>query len=463
MTDNEQLPHDLDAERYLLSCAFIDGPQVISDAMRLGVTADSFFDPRHAEVWRTALSLVYDGYTVDPATMHCVLKSSGNLDYIGGTAMLAQLSQYCPTTLNTRLFARTLRDYALKRALLRTSVTITEDATSQAPAESVLEDAAKRIMDLDSRQESETWAGSVDSALAHLESRVDPVQHGPEPDALSFGFSDFDRFLGQMRNGQVVVIAARPSVGKSSLARQIAMHAAVRESQQVLFCSLEVVGKSLALNMAQTLAGVSAASLGAQSHAQDVQEFRDALKAVKTRSIDVLAGSNVTLASIRARCEVLKAHGTPVRLVVIDYLQLMPDCVPAKGENRAQSVGRVSRALKAFALDANCVVLLLSQLNRESARDGREPALHDLRESGDIEQDADKVLFLHRPDTDPTTGAKQPEDSLASECPRFFVRVIQAKGRDDGTGAVKMHFRRAITRFEQILTTEPNQRSRIHE
>ncbi len=442
------LPHDLDAERYLISCAFIDGAHVVSDAMRYGITDESFFDPKHAEVWRGIRSLVFDGHTVDTATMHCAL--GDRLAAIGGDSMLVQLSQYSPTTLNTKLFAKTVRDYALKRALLRTSASITEDATSPTPAESVLEDAARKIMDLDSRDQAESWTSSVDSALQFIEARTDPQKHDADTDALSFGFSDFDRFLGPMRNGQVVVLAARPSVGKSSLARQIAIHAAVNLKQQVLFCSLEVIGKGLALNMAQTLSGVSAASIGAKSHADDVRDFRDALARVRTKHIDVLAASSVSLTTIRARAEILKARGTPVRLVVIDYLQLMPDCVPSKGENRAQSVGRVSRALKAFALDQNCVVLVLSQLNRDSAKDGREPALHDLRESGDIEQDADKVLLLHRPESDPATGAKQPEDSLPDECPRFFVKVIQAKGRDDGTGAVRTYFRRAITRFEQI-------------
>lgn len=448
----ETLPHDTDAESYLLSCAFIDGANVVSDAMRLGITADSFYDPKHAELWRCVVSLVFDGHAVDYGTAHCVLNTAGKLEFIGGTATLAQIQTYSPTTLSTKLFAKRVRDCEVKRALLRTSASINEDASSAAPAEQVLEDAAKRIMDLDAREQSESWSASVDSALQFIESRVDPAKDKGDADALSFGFSDFDRYLGPMRNGQVVVVAARPSVGKSSLARQVAMHAAVREKQQVLFCSLEVVGKSLALNMAQTLAGVSAAHIGAKSHANDVRDFREALAKVRTKQIDVLAASNVSLTAIRSRAEVLKARGTPVRLVVIDYLQLMPDCVPSKGENRAQSVGRVSRALKAFALDQNCVVMVLSQLNRDSAKDGREPALHDLRESGDIEQDADKVLLLHRPETDPITNTRQPEDSLPDECPRFFVKVIQAKGRDDGTGAVKTYFRRAITRFEQ--TTE---------
>ena len=441
-------PHNLLDECCLISCAFIDGPQVVSDAMRLGITAESFYDPRHAEVWRTITSLVFDGYAVDVESVRCAL--GDRLKAVGDIPMLVQLSQYSPTTLNTKLFAKKVRDFALKRSLLKTSANIAEDASSQAPAEDVLEDAARKIMDLDSREEGETWGASVDAALKFLEARTDPRKPQDDADALSFGLSDFDRFLGPMRNGQVVVLAARPSVGKSSLARQIALNAAVNLQQQVLFCSLEVVGKSLALNMAQTLSGLCASSIGPKTHADDVRDFRDALARVRTKQIDVLAASNVSLAAIRSRAEVLKARGTPVRLVVVDYLQLLPDCVPAKGENRAQSVGRASRALKAFALDQRCVVLVLSQLNRESARDGREPALHDLRESGDIEQDADKVILLHRPDADPITNTKQPEDSLADDCPRFFVKAIQAKGRDDGTGSVRTYFRRAITRFEQI-------------
>ena len=127
----------------------------------------------------------------------------------------------------------------------------------------------------------------------------------------------------------------------------------------------------------------------------------------------------------------------------------MPDAAPDKGEHRAQSVGRVSRALKRMALENNCVVLVLSQLNRDSAKDEGEPQMHHLRESGDIEQDADKIILLHRPSTNPQTGAEQVGTASAKDTPSFHITAIQAKGRDDGTGTVGLTFRRAITRFEE--------------
>jgi replicative DNA helicase len=125
----------------------------------------------------------------------------------------------------------------------------------------------------------------------------------------------------------------------------------------------------------------------------------------------------------------------------------MPDATPARGENRAQSVGRVSRALKQFALRNDCVVMVLAQLNRDSERDDRVPRIHDLRESGDIEQDADKIVLLHRPGEDPISGAPQSATADADELPTFYVAAIQAKGRNDGTGSVGLYFRRATATF----------------
>jgi replicative DNA helicase len=453
MTD--VLPNDTAAEAYLLSCAFIDSAAVIGDALAYGITADSFYDSKHAEVFRAMLSLVNDGFSVDVATLHCALNSANKLAEVGGIPALVELSSYIPTTLQTKAFCRRVRDCQIRRDLLRANAGIADAAGTidGTPAEDVLEDAARKIMDLDSGAMRESWSASVSAALASFECRIDRNrQQEADADAVSFGFADLDRVCGKMRLGQVVVLAARPSVGKSSLARQIAMHAALKEDAQVLFASLEVKGTPLAMNMAQTISGVSARELGPQTHPGDVALFRDGLKKIQTKRLEMLSADSVSLAAIRSKAEVLRARGTPVRLVVVDYLQLMPDCSPNKGETRAFSVGRVSRGLKAFALATNSVVLLLSQLNRDSAKEGREPALHDLRESGDIEQDADKVILLHRPPVNPLTKLEQAETSLPADCPRFYVSAIQAKGRDDGTATVALSFRRAITRFEQIQT-----------
>jgi replicative DNA helicase len=446
-------PHAAYAETFLISCAFHDTPQVVSDAMRLGITVDSFLDPKNALVWSHVLQLCNESAQVDVATLTCSLDATGRLEYVGGYPWIVQLSEYAPTTAQTKIFARHIRDAQIRRELLRANAEIEHDASAAngVPAVEVVEDAARQIMGIGQMAETETWSDAVSSALAHVALKTDPSRATVAvADELSFGLESLDRSFGKMRFGQVVVVAARPSVGKSSFARQIAIHVALRACQQVLFASLEVVGKALALNMAQTLSGISSSALSPSVHAQEVDRFKRALAEVCTGRMDILAASNVSLATIRSRAQILKARGTPVRLVVVDYLQLLPDCVPMKGENRAGSVGRASRALKAFALEQNCVVLLLSQLNRDSARENRSPQLYDLRESGDIEQDADKVIMLHRPEVNKLTGIKQDEESLAADCPSFYIMAIQSKGRDDGTGAIDLMFKRSITKFEQI-------------
>lgn len=312
----------------------------------------------------------------------------------------------------------------------------------------LVEQSAGRLMtSAPSQSKVPSWHEAIASVQKGIDQLNDPVaQH---VDEVSFGFSDLDRVFQPMRGGQLVILAARPSVGKSSLARMIAYHNAEKWQRHVIFASLEVMGTSLAINLAQTITGIPYRSLK-KAHSKDVALFRSTVGSLVMPTMHVLAATEVRLATIRARAKLMRAKGTPARLIVVDYLTQLPDAEPQRGENRATSVGRCSRALKKLAIEEDCPVMALAQLNRDSAKDGREPALHDLRESGDIEQDADKVIFLHRPPDHPITKASQPENSLPHDVHSFGVNVIQAKGRDDGTALVTLNFRRAITRFEQI-------------
>lgn len=360
-----------------------------------------------------------------------------------------------PTTARATFFAKAVRDAAILRKLGGRTAQIDESIRNAGdqPAADILHDATSAILSIEAAQHAESWKEITKGVLADFASKIDPNSPLTDDDSISFGFPELDRAFAPMRLGQMVVLAARPSIGKSSLARQVAVDAAIRHNQQILFCSLEVMGKSLAVNLAQTVCGIPAANIHAKAHPGDIRDFSAALEKITSPYLDVLAASSVSLASIQARLEVLRAKQTPARLVVIDYIGLMPDGAPDKGENRAQSVGRVSRAIKRMALENNCCVLVLSQLNRDSAKDESEPQMHHLRESGDIEQDADKIILLHRPAANPLTGAIQAAASRVIDTPSFYITAIQAKGRDDGTGSVGLNFRRAITRFEQIAST----------
>lgn len=448
---NRELPAATDAESYLLSCCLIEDSDTLARAIAAGVTCETFHDTRHATIFG-ALCRMYEARM--PVAVHVLaqqLKDAGEMERVGGYAFLTQITDLVATTAQASYFIEKVIEKAILRQLIRRSAAVTENAYNWAGEDihALVEQASSSLMGAAPAQSHATnWQEDLAAVQRGVDIMADP-KADPHAGEVSFGFADLDRLFQPMRGGQLVILAARPSVGKSSLARMIA-HDNARRGHPVIFASLEVMGQSLAISLAQTITGIPYRSLR-KAHAKDVASFRAAVGSLALPSLHVLAASSVRIAALRARAKLLRARGTPARLIVVDYLGILPDAEPmSRGENRTTSVGRCSRALKQLAIAEDCPVLALAQLNRESAKDGREPALHDLRESGDIEQDADKVIFLHRPAENPITRMPQPETSLPSEVPSFYVNAIQAKGRDDGTAIVSLNFRRAVTRFEQI-------------
>jgi replicative DNA helicase len=286
-----------------------------------------------------------------------------------------------------------------------------------------------------------------DHAMAeHLEQRALNAIAGlvNSADFVSWGDPALDLNFQPMRRGELVIIGARPSVGKSSLARGIAV-AAARAGRHVLFESLEVSAGDVIDGMAVGIAGVAIAELkGAPPDRQN--DFLQTITNLRDAPLNVCEDRK--LAGIAARCQAMDVT-RPLDLLVIDYLGLISDCAPAKGQTMAQSVGAVTKQLKRLALEQDLVVVCLAQLNRESVNDGnRAPRLSDLRDSGDIEQDADRVVFIHRPDECPHTNQAQDPLATLSKLPRYGVALIQAKGRNVGTGHGSAWFNRKLARFE---------------
>lgn len=444
------IPANLDAERWFLSCCAMDGPQMVSNGIAAGIVADSFSDIRTRTIWNAMVALVRDGHPTSAEIVADYLIRHNQLEDAGGIPHVSECTKFVGSTAHGAYWIGSVMEAHRLRQLASATYRIQGDVTEYdgGGVDIVVDEAAREIIGIAAQRPGENWKDSVAGAVELIAKRTDPNRANEPDEGISFGFDDVDSTFGKMQPGQLVIIAARPSVGKSSLARLIAWHA-VKSGRQVVFASLEVTGRQLAINFAQTISGVSARTLNRACNA-DVQDFNAALKKLATPSLDILASTSVTISGIVSRLEVMRARGTPCKLLVIDYLGIMPDTQPGKGETRSMSVGRVSRALKSICLRENIVCLLLSQLNRDSAKDGREPAMHDLRDSGDIEQDADKIIFIHRPADDPETGVPQPENSLASDVPSFYVNLIQAKGRDDGTGFKPMRFVREATRFLAI-------------
>lgn len=293
-----------------------------------------------------------------------------------------------------------------------------------------------------------SWGKICDAAIARAQEAI--AGRVNTEDFFSWGWAELDQRFKPLRRAELVVIAARPSVGKSSLARQIATANAVA-GRRVLFESLEVSPDDVIDGMATALSGYNAADL-AGLPVMDQKRFLQAIDTLRAASLQIC--EDRTLAGIIARAKAIHAQ-EPLSMIVIDYLGLIADCRPGKGETVAQAVGQVTKALKRLAMELKIVILLLAQLNRQSVNDGnREPRLSDLRDSGDIEQDADRVCFIHRPDECPITKRRQDSLDDVDDLPRYGCALIQAKGRSVGTGYGAVWFNRRLARFE-VQTLAP--------
>jgi replicative DNA helicase len=293
------------------------------------------------------------------------------------------------------------------------------------------------------------WAQAVVEARAEFDAMLQIRAGTVMPGEVSWGFSDMDRYFGPLQPGQLAILAARPSVGKSSLMRQTAL-AALREGRGAFIASLEVKDRAIARNIAQSITGLSYRGFRDNRHAREIEEFRKALETVEKLPLHVADNFSATVSQICAQARLLKSKAN-IGLVCVDHLHELGECKnPPKGSNVAQAYGRAVKSFKELAGELEVPVLVLAQLNRGVEHDKRLPSLSDLRDSGNIEEAADRVLFLHRPPENPHTKAPQDETSRVSDHPTFYVAALQAKGRDEGTGSVALQFQRACARFIQF-------------
>ncbi len=265
---------------------------------------------------------------------------------------------------------------------------------------------------------------------------------------VSWGFADFDRLFYPMMGGELVIIAARPSIGKTTLSDQIALVNSMRDEKDVAIFSLEVTVDQKPRKFAQIMSGHSWRRLP-KAHEKDRIEFLQALSEIQGNKRLHCYYREQSIDGICARIKVLHAQ-KKLKLVIIDYLQLLD--LGQKDASRNDAIGYATRKLKLLALELNLPIILLSQLNRSNEREQREPRLSDLRDSGNVEQDADRVIFIHRPPTDPLTGLTQ--DMTDESKDRFYTDIIQSKGRDVGTFRIGMYFNRSRTTFLPIQAHE---------
>jgi replicative DNA helicase len=446
---DQERPTSVHAEMTILGAMLVE-PVAIIDATMLLKTDDFALDS-HRKIYNAMLHLVEAGHGVDIVTVTDYLSKKKELDSVGGLPYLASLSEGLPRKLSIESYVRIVRDKSLMRQLLSVcDMGMIEASDQSREALDVLNQVTGRLTEI---SEHAVTGGFSDIAAIVRDSfgSIDALyEQGREVTGLATHYIEFDRMTSGLQESELIIIAARPSMGKTAWAINIAENAAVRGGKVVAVFSLEMSKASLLRRMlaSQALVNSKAIQTGMLMR-DDRTKLINGLEKLMESKIFIDDTPGITLAEMRAKARRLKQQQGQLDLIVIDYLQLMTGSNSnAKGfENRTQEVSAISRGLKALAKEMKVPVVALSQLSRASEQRGgdKKPLLSDLRESGSIEQDADVVCFIHREEY----YDRENEDLKGK------AEIIIAKQRNGPTGSIQLAYLADYTRFENLQHGDP--------
>ena len=439
-------PHSIECEQGVLGCALLDPNQCIGECIEK-LKDDgrlAFYDLRHQTIYETLAEMFNARKAIDLITVQQHLKDRQLLDQVGGIAYLSQLQDAVPSAANLSYYLEHVREkYVLRKLITTCSGVVGKVYDFEGEVESLLDEVEKEILRVN---ESRVQSGVIPiNTLVHDAIATIENYFGRQGQlgGLATGFADLDKMTDGLHGGEMIIIAARPSMGKTSLAMNIAEHVALELKLPVGVFSLEMSSASLILRMMCSLARVNLRSIreGFMSEA-DFPKLTNAAGRLSAAKLFIDDTAGLSILQLRARARrMAQQHG--IKLFVIDYLQLLNSTAARAKENRQQEIADISSGIKALAKELNVPVIVLSQLNRELEKDkSRKPRLSDLRESGSIEQDADLVGLLYKPD------AGEDEDGAPVESDGAPVNFLIAKQRNGPTGDVHLTFLKPYTRFE---------------
>ena len=439
------LPHSVEAEEYLLSCCLLDGADVVSRCLEARIRPDSFFLAAHGIVYERILDLYNRQVPIDAAILSEELKTARQLDLVGGYAFLTRVTASIPTTAQAGYFIEKVRELHLLREIIRSTTGAAEDCYNfSGGIDEFVDQVEQRIFAVTQDRVSESAKPMREPTREAMNVITKMLMKKGELTGVATGFTDLDRLTFGFQRQEMIVLAARPSMGKTSLALNFAEAAALPkrgEPVPTIVFSLEMSSGQLALRMLCSRARVNMKLLrdGLLSKNGDEQQ-RLVAAADEFAKAPLFIDDSSSLSIMQLRAKARRVHARhKLGLVIVDYLQLLSPTdsrVP-----REQQVAEASRGLKALAKELGVPVVVLSQLNRSSEKENRTPRLADLRESGSIEQDADVVIMLARP-KDADEKFQVAADS---------AELIVAKQRNGPVGELKLTFLRDITRFENYI------------
>jgi replicative DNA helicase len=448
----QEEPRDIEAEKAVLGAAFLS-KNALADAMEYLEPRD-FYRKAHQIIFEKMIQLNDDDQPIDPLTMKNVLDQDNQTENVGGIAYIGELATAVPTAANVVYYSKIVHDKAVSRRLINTATKIINDSyADDGKIEEQLDRAEQEIMAI-SENSRQTGFQSIRDVLEQSMHHVSELsRQDSEITGLSTGYPQLDEMTTGLHSDELVIIAARPAVGKTAFALNIAQNVATRTDKTVAIFSLEMGAESLVNRMLCAEGNISANHLRTgQLTTDEWNSLFVASGALSDASIYIDDTAGIKVAEIRARCRRLAKEKGNLGLIVIDYLQLIEGSNP---DNRQQEVSEISRQLKKLAKELGVPVIALSQLSRGvEQRQDKRPVLSDIRESGSIEQDADIVSFLYRDDyyehaegdDDQQQGNQQnDDDNSASE-----VEVIIEKNRSGPRGTVKLLFAKSYNKFAPI-------------
>ncbi|MDO9090799.1 MAG: replicative DNA helicase [Burkholderiaceae bacterium] len=438
-------PHSIEAESSVLGGLLLDN--AAWDRVGDLLTDSDFYRYEHRLIYAAVGGLINATKPADVITVYEQLQGLGKAEEVGGLAYLNSLAQYVPSASNIRRYAEIVRERSILRKLVSASDEIATNAfnTQGKTVDRILDEAEQKIFNIgeEGSRMKQGFQG-MDSLVVQLLDRVTEMSENPNDiTGVPTGFYDLDRMTSGFQPGDLIVLAARPSMGKTALAINIAEHVALNEGLPVAVFSMEMGAAQLAIRIVGSIGRIDQGHLRTGKLTDDEwPRLSEAIEKLRNISLHIDESAGLTPSELRANARRLARQCGKLGLIVVDYLQLMSGST-SSDENRATELGEISRGLKMLAKELQCPVIALSQLNRSvETRPDKRPMMSDLRESGAIEQDADIIMFIYRDEYYTKDACKEPG----------VAEIIIAKQRNGPTGMVKLAFLRPITKFESLAS-----------
>ena len=443
---NQIPPQDIEAEQAVLGAIFLDADSII-DAMEI-IEPQDFYRRSHQIIFQAMIQLNDRNESIDLITLKAEIEKSNSLEDIGGLTYLTELSQASPSAASIAYYAKIVDDKATLRNLIQTaSRIVTKGFEQDEDVQSIVDQAEKSILEVSEKRNSNGFQSIADVLNRTIENIDQLAQNNEEITGLPTGYAALDKMTAGLQKEELIILAARPAVGKTAFALNIAQNVGTKTDRSVAIFSLEMGAESLVNRMLCAEGSIEASHLRTGQLSEE--EWRNlivAMGSLSNASIYIDDTPGIKISEIRARCRKLAQEKGNLGLILIDYLQLIEG---TGRENRQQEVSEISRQLKKLAKELKVPVIALSQLSRGvEQRQDKRPVLSDIRESGSIEQDADIVAFLYRDDYyqregDEEDGGEEPQNNNVTE-------VIIEKNRSGARGTVELLFIKEYNKFSSL-------------